>query len=298
MNISQSAIDLIIAEEVSSKAYYEKHYTHPEWPGGSSGITVGVGYDLGYATKTKISQDFRGKVSDNMLLVMQRCAGVSGAAAASLLHEVKSSIDIPWDVGMDVFMNRDVLQWISIVNKAVPNCEFLNPTCLGVLVSLAYNRGAAGFNSSTDRNREMKAIRDLMAAKRFNEIPNQFRAMARLWPGVSGLQGRRYREAKLFEQGLAQGATVVPTTKDITPVSIDPSIVSANRIEVPARTPAPTTTPIQHTTTAAIVVAGGAAVNHVATHGYSMTTAVLIGVLVLVVAATTWFAFYKNQNPK
>jgi hypothetical protein len=55
--ISQAAINHIIAEEVSSPAYYERHYRKPEWPGGASGVTVGNGYDLGYASPQKIRDD-------------------------------------------------------------------------------------------------------------------------------------------------------------------------------------------------------------------------------------------------
>ena len=52
---------------------------------------------------------------------------------------------------------------------------------------------------------EMRDIRDAVAAGRFNDIPAALRAMKRLWPEGNGLRGRREREAKLFEEGLAQG---------------------------------------------------------------------------------------------
>ena len=44
---SQAAIDLIVREEVGSQARYKHKYQHPEWPGGASGVTIGVGYDCG-----------------------------------------------------------------------------------------------------------------------------------------------------------------------------------------------------------------------------------------------------------
>ena len=79
--------------------------------------------------------------------------------------------------------------------------------CLGVLVSLVYNRGT----SMTDPanlpgfRQEMRDIRDAVAAGRFTEIPAALRAMKRLWPEGNGLRDRREREAKLFEEGLALG---------------------------------------------------------------------------------------------
>src|SRR4051794_35337592 len=134
MRISQSAFDLIVREEVSSRAYYEKHYTHPEWPGGASGVTIGIGYDLGYATREKITADWSGLVTGEMLGAMFRCAGVRGDAAKALLLSVQHIV-IPWDAAQQVFANRDVPSWTAAVLKAIPAADRLTPTCLGVLVS-------------------------------------------------------------------------------------------------------------------------------------------------------------------
>ena len=51
--ISQAAIDLIVREEVSGKEVYERNYRRPEWPGGSSGVTIGIGYDVGAGVSEK-----------------------------------------------------------------------------------------------------------------------------------------------------------------------------------------------------------------------------------------------------
>jgi GH24 family phage-related lysozyme (muramidase) len=73
-----------------------------------------------------------------------------------------------------------------------------------MLVSLVYNRGTAMADSPRkpgDR-KEMREIRDAVAAGRLASIPAALRAMKRLWPEGSGLRDRREREAKLFEEGL------------------------------------------------------------------------------------------------
>jgi hypothetical protein len=49
----------------------------------------------------------------------------------------------------------------------------------------------------------MRAIKADMISKHFKDIPNQLRAMARLWPPSNGVHGRRFLEAALFEKGLA-----------------------------------------------------------------------------------------------
>lgn len=209
--ISQRAIDLIIECEVSSRAYYEKKYQRPEWPGGASGVTIAIGYDLGYASLTKLRNDWDGRVDDAMLSVMERCIGVTHEAAKQLLPSVKGSILIPWDKAIDVFMQRDIPEWTATVCKAIPGANKLTPDCLGALVSLAYNRGAGGFNSTTDRNREMRAIKTHITNGQLSKVPAEIRAMKRLWPDMKGLRDRRDAEATLFQQGLLSSSA--PATR-------------------------------------------------------------------------------------
>ncbi len=92
--------------------------------------------------------------------------------------------------------------WIATARKTLVNTESLSPDCLGIIVSLIYNRGAS-FDRAGDRFREMRAIKADMAAKNFHDIPAQLRSMARLWPVPNGVHGRRLREAAIFERGLA-----------------------------------------------------------------------------------------------
>jgi hypothetical protein len=300
MLISQSAFDLIVAEEVSSKAYYIKNYQHPEWPQGASGVTVGIGYDLGYASPAKITADFGQYVPADMLTQMIRCSGVTGGRAASLLGAVKSSIIIPWDVAIKVFAERDVPQWSAQVLRSCPGADKMNSTCFGVIVSIAYNRGAGGFNSSSDRNREMREIKEAIATGNFAQIPTLIRSMARLWPGVSGLQGRRRREAALFEKGLALGNTPTPVVKS-TPVAVpDQQIIVQSKPDQPARTPpvsnAPSAATVKNVTTGGLVVATGVATHQAVAYGIPLLTAGIVGVCALVVIGVIWYAWHQAQK--
>jgi len=198
---SQAAIDLIVAEEVSSQAVYEKKFQHPEWPGGMSGVTIGIGYDLGYSTPTIIQADWGNKLSVAMVAALEAVAGIHGSAASSHAHELRNVVTVPWEAAMAVFIGRDMPKWEGIVIKALPNAIQLAPDSFGALVSLAYNRGPS-FSNAGDRYREMRAIKDHMAKEQFAEIPSEFRAMRRLWPNVTGLRNRRDHEAALFEKGL------------------------------------------------------------------------------------------------
>ena len=199
---SQSAIDLIVAEEVTSEATYQKLYEHPEWPGGASGVTIGIGYDCGYSTANTIQGDWGDKLPAAMVAALQSVAGIHGSPASSHAHELRGVVIISWDAAMAVFLGRDMPKWEGIVARALPNTEKLSPDSFGAIVSLTYNRGPS-FDGQSDRYREMRAIKADMASGKFADIPDQFRSMKRLWPNMVGLRNRRDHEADLFEKGLA-----------------------------------------------------------------------------------------------
>jgi hypothetical protein len=213
--ISRAAIELIVNEEVSGKDAYERLYRHPEWPGGSFGVTIGIGYDIGagVSDKAQLWSDWRGSIPDHMIAALEPAIGITGARAQVLAAQLRDEVDVPWNAAIAVFEGIDVPRWYSRCLKALPNFEGLSPDCKGALVSLAYNRGASfakprAPDDPQDRYREMRAIRQHMAEGRFERIPDEFRSMNRLWrgTGLDGLLARRAREASLFEAGLRKAA--------------------------------------------------------------------------------------------
>ena len=198
LQVSQNAEDLVISEEVGSQKQYEKMYRHPEWPGGSSGVTGGIGYDFGYVLKDTIAHDWA-VLPSNMVGLLQSVAGLKGQPAHAALVSVKS-VDISWEQAIYVFDDTDKPKYLNELDRVLPNCSKLDPNCVGALWSLTYNRGAS-FNADGDRFKEMRAIKAHMVAEQYDKIPAEFRSMKRLWN--NGLVGRREREARLFERGLA-----------------------------------------------------------------------------------------------
>lgn len=202
--ISQESFDLIVNCEVSSRAAYERNYRRPERPGGQSGITIGIGYDCGYSTAATIRQDWSGKIPDAMVAVMCSVAGLKGDAAQRQLARVRPLVDVPWGAALDVFSNVSIPKYLR-PTSALPHFEELPPSCKGVLLSLVYNRGAS-FSSAGPRYLEMRNIKALMEARRFDRIPTELRKMKRLWttPSVRGVAIRRETEARMFETALAK----------------------------------------------------------------------------------------------
>lgn len=196
--ISQKLVDFIIEKEVTSQEYYTKNYERPEWPGVNSGITVGIGYDLGYNKPEDIQKDWAGVIPDSTIKEMCRYSGLVREAAQRKLAQ-SQNIRIPWEAAYRVFTERTIPKWLDKLKKKIPNLEILNEDQLGVLLSLAYNRGINAFDRPEPKYKEMRAIKAHMEAKEPHKIPAEIRAMVRIWPTVKGLQKRRLQEADLFE---------------------------------------------------------------------------------------------------
>jgi len=205
--LSKKSLDLILEFEVGGgENYYNKFLKNPTWPGEQSGVTIGVGYDLGYVNKTEFTNDWKDlpqKDFDRLYKVV----GIKGIAAKDLIRGLKD-ISIPWELSLKVFNNKTVTKFYNLTQQTFPNFDNLPEDAKGGLVSLVFNRGAA---LEGDRRREMKLIRDGMKLvftfdqKALSFIANQIRNMKRIWIGGSiekGMSRRRDAEAKLIEDSL------------------------------------------------------------------------------------------------
>lgn len=198
--ISDAAFDLIVEFEVSGEALYTARYRRPTWPQEASGVTIGIGYDVGYATRGELHGDWDGAIPPAAVTALEAALGVTGAPAQALANTLAATVDVPWGAAIAVHRGKVIPRWTGLTERALPNTAGLSAGQLGALVSLTYNRGTS-YGSDGDRYKEMRDIRAHMAASAFAAVPGDIRAMKRLWPTVPGLQTRREREARLFEAG-------------------------------------------------------------------------------------------------
>ena len=205
--LSKKSLDIIFEFEVGGgENYYNKFLKNPTWPGEQSGVTIGVGYDLGYVNKTEFTNDWK-ELNQKDFDRLYKVVGIKGIAAKDLVRGLKDIV-IPWDLALKVFMNKTVTKFYNLTRETFPNFDNLPEDAKGGLVSLVFNRG----NSlEGDRRREMKLIRDGMKLvstfdqKALSFIANQIRNMKRIWIGGSiekGMSRRRDAEAKLIEDSL------------------------------------------------------------------------------------------------
>ncbi len=198
MLVSAASLQLIINAEVSSKEAYTAKYQSPVWPGGDSGVTIGIGFDIGYCTRQELINAWGNHLSQQHLNLLLGILGEKGQKCKGFLPSLKS-IKIPYDVAVKVFYQNTLPACARDVRRIYPGVQKLPPDAQGALLSLVYNRGP--LINDTDRRKEMKALVPLVAAGNIAGIATQLRGMKRLWnpQKQKGLIARREQEAILTE---------------------------------------------------------------------------------------------------
>lgn len=189
-------VSFIATEEIGSRARYDQVYRHPVWPGGDSGITIGIGFDLRFADLPTFSRAW-GKLDAVAKAALTPWLGKKGSLAGA---DSLKTVVVPFDLAWPVYCGDTIPVYVDQTRDVFPGYEQLPGLCKSALVSLVYNRGPS---LKGDRRTEMRAIRDLIGTGDLALVPMQFQAMKRLWPEGNGLPGRRDREAKLWAEGLA-----------------------------------------------------------------------------------------------
>lgn len=195
--VTKHSIDQLIEFEVTSERHYNEFLTRPYLPNLNSGITIGIGYDLGFHTPEQIKDDWSDLPSKSVYKLMS-VAGLTAQAAKSLLMSTQE-ISVSFDLATKVFENKTLQITAKALTITYPEVEQLRPSAVGALLSLTYNRG---FKLTGTRRLEMFNIRQLVLNKDYFGISNQILMMKKYWDGsmrdiVPGLVARRTREAAL-----------------------------------------------------------------------------------------------------
>lgn len=206
---SKRSLDIIVAFEVSSKAIYERKYKSPILPGEYSGITIGIGYDLGYASAATFANDWKSVLSNADFNLLSGVVGKTNVNARNALTEAVKRISIEWDAAIEVFYTKSMPIWAKKSRRIYPGLEKLPPDVQGAIVSLVYNRGDS--LAMDDRRLEMRNLVRHIASGNLKSIAEEIRKMKRLWSAQQspGLHRRRDSEA-----GLVENATFVIKPED------------------------------------------------------------------------------------
>lgn len=203
MTLSDKGRKLLLDFEVGGgEPYYRKFLRFPTWPGEASGVTIGIGYDLGYNSPEQFREAWGGILADDNSALLARALGVKGQPARDLLagsHEMRD-VEIPWEKALDVFERITVPRFYLLTIRTYPQTVNIPDAARDALVSLVFNRGTSLVG---DRRAEMVGIQNALRDGRLYDVPDLIRSMKRLWPNTLGLQRRRDAEADLFETAIS-----------------------------------------------------------------------------------------------
>ena len=200
--LNKRSIDFIIQHEAGGRAYYDKVLQKPTWPGGESGITIGLGYDLGYNTEKQFIKDWGKTLTEANIKTLKTVIGLKGEKAKIALKGDLLNIRIPYNIAYDVFVKCSIPRYYKLALSIYPEMVNLNDDTKGMLVSMVFNRGAS---LNGDSRKEMRAIVDLVKKKDYEAIAEEIEKSKRLWEhkGLDGLVIRREAEADIIRNSIA-----------------------------------------------------------------------------------------------
>jgi hypothetical protein len=197
LTVSRTGVDQLVADEITSEAYYTQHLSAPTWPGGASGVTIGIGYDLGYRTRTAITTDWGPHLPEQTVRHLRAAAGIHGEDARGVARSLKqANVRVPLEAAKHVFWAISLPEYSALTRRTYPGTETLPPDAQAALLSLIYNRGCGLAGA---RRVEMANIRPHVRNQDLEGIAREIEAMKRWWvgQGLNGLLKRRDAEARL-----------------------------------------------------------------------------------------------------
>lgn len=199
--LTAAGVTFIAREEVSDATAYQRRFQLPTCPPAPSGVTIGIGYDCRFVDRREFESDWGDLLPPP---AMAQLAGVLGKEGNAALLGPLAGVVVPLSAAMRVFATRSLPKYLAQTRSIYPQVDGPDLTAAQrtALVSLIYNRGT---DLDGDRRLEMRAIRDLLAVGRIDEVAAQFESMTRLWnPATAGgLIRRRRSEATLWRDGFA-----------------------------------------------------------------------------------------------
>ena len=194
-SIDPAVVALVVRWEVGGPAQYVRKYQGVICPGGASGPTVGIGFDLGTQTPAEIRAAW---ASSPYVDALASGSGVVGPDACNAWRVQHQGIRIPYDDAIRTFTAHDWPRYSAMAARAYRNgWAGLTYPHQAALTSNGYNRG---FSFLGSRRIEMREVRDTCVPG--NNAPctaGQLRASCRVWdsqPDIrKGLCARRNAEA-------------------------------------------------------------------------------------------------------
>lgn len=187
----------VINFETGGEQYYNKFLKKATYPGGASGVTIGIGADLGYLSREEFDKYFAKYFTEDEAKKLRSVIGLKGQSAKSALSKVKG-IELSWNNAKKIFINWTLPKFWKLTNGIWPGMDQLCENAQIALTSIVFNRGSS---LKGNGRKEMVNIQSLVKKKDIKGIAKEIKSMKRLWigKGLDGLLKRRDIEAKMVE---------------------------------------------------------------------------------------------------
>jgi hypothetical protein len=203
MRVTQDGVEMIVYLETGGRSYYERSLAKPSWPVATrdwdnpnknkSGVTIGVGYDLGQ--ETSFESDWRDSLDADTFSRLRSAVGLKRREAQAKAKELQSAgISIPWEVAMKVFTTKSLPRIAVETERAYPNINNLHPNAQAAIMSMVYQWGPS------IRLSAQATIRSAIASADYRSIASGLRSMKGL---ASNDGARRELEARYIELALS-----------------------------------------------------------------------------------------------
>ncbi len=210
--LATNGVAFIALEETGGLEYYNTVTRWPHFPGYSSGVTIGVGFDLRFNSDSTFRQLWSEHLPAEFLEELAQDIGKPGTKKR--VKELKRlGVEVPFKTAWPVFVAKTLPLFHAQTQSIYQSLERLPELCRSVLVSIVFNRGSSLAGS---RRKEMRRIRDILIEaddqglhkpKRkmiLAEVEDEIVSMKRLWGPGSGVHKRRQSEANLWRAGLEE----------------------------------------------------------------------------------------------
>ena len=147
----------VIEFETGGRNYYEKFLKRFTWPKAQSGITMGIGADLGYMSLNEFENYFSCYFTTDENTLIKSVIGLKGEVAKTALPKVKN-IELSWINASEAFVKWTLPKFWKMTNDLYPGLDQLKEKAQIALVSLVFNRGASISGPSRSEMKNIKVI--------------------------------------------------------------------------------------------------------------------------------------------
>lgn len=218
MSISPNALKLIMDFEVGGgETYYNKKARFPIWPGGASGITIGIGVDLGHIKQSDFNTYIAPYYPETQIEKLIGCIGITGKIGSpemeSKLRELVESLsdcELSFQHALEIHENFTIPLYYNRTRKTFSGLDSLPEDARGAIVSLVFNRGTRLDGPKRTHMAKIGKLIELYSQKKdpnlLGQMAETFIEMAEIWKGeksYEGLKRRRIAEAKLISNSVA-----------------------------------------------------------------------------------------------